>query len=596
MATTVRPAEERDTSARSWATLWRYARPHRAILGLTLVLTLLTSAAGLLQPLAARHALDALAAGEGLGPVLALMVLLMGTSAVVSGWTVWLQRRTAERIVRQVRRSLAGRLLRLRVAELDRTAPADLVSRVTADSALLQNAASQGFVMVVTGALTLLGACVLMLVIQPVLFAATATALAGVAIALRWVMPRIRRAVTETQTAVGELGSRLDRSVGALRTVKSNAAEDREATLADETIERAYRSGLGAARYHAAAGIIGTSGMQGAFLTVLGAGGVLVARNSIDVSSLIAFLLYVFYLAAPLAALSGGLAHLQQGLGATVRIREIETMDVEDDAGRPAVVTAPARPPAVEIREVSFAYRGRPPALRQVSFRAAPGTRTALVGLSGAGKSTLFALMQRFYEPAQGVIELGGRDIATMSRAQVRAAMAYVEQDAAVLSGTIRDNLLYGRPRASAGEIAAALRDSGLAELVDRLDQGLETRVGPRGVLLSGGERQRLAIARALLRRPSVLLLDEVTASLDARNEQALRGVIDRVAPACTVLLIAHRLSTVTSADQIVVLDRGVVRATGTHAALLKSDALYSELVSTQLLAEPGPGVATGVT
>lgn len=275
-----------------------------------------------------------------------------------------------------------------------------------------------------------------------------------------------------------------------------------------------------------------------------------------------------------------------QGLGAIGRIEHVTVMPVEDDID-PALAARPASgpPPTVEVDGVDFAYADRPPVLHGVSFTVPGGTQTALVGLSGAGKTTLFSLLQRFYEPTAGCLRIGGQDIASLPRAEVRRRIAYVEQDAPALAGTLRDNLLHAAPDATDENIAEVLRATRLDGLTARLDKGLDTPVGARGITLSGGERQRLAIARALLRRPEVLLLDEATAQLDARNEQALSELVTGLARHCTVLLIAHRLSTVIEADQIVVLEHGKVRAVGSHRTLMDDDELYRELAATQLLA-----------
>jgi ATP-binding cassette subfamily B protein/ATP-binding cassette subfamily C protein len=317
---------------------------------------------------------------------------------------------------------------------------------------------------------------------------------------------------------------------------------------------------------------------------VLGVGGVFVANGTMAVSALIAFLLYIFFLALPISSLVTGASVLQQGLGAVGRIDEVSRMPIEDDVEVLTGALALAPAPAIELRDVEFAYAGREPALRGISLTIPGGTQTALVGLSGAGKTTLFSLLQRFYEPTAGSIRIGGQDISALSRAEVRRRIAYVEQDAPAMAGTIRGNLLYAAPDATDEQIAEVLRVTRLDGLVSRLELGLETPVGTRGVTLSGGERQRLAIARALLRRPQVLLLDEATAQLDARNEQALSEVVARTAEYCTVILIAHRLSTVIEADQIIVLEQGTVRAAGTHRSLVEDDELYRELATTQLL------------
>jgi len=226
----------------------------------------------------------------------------------------------------------------------------------------------------------------------------------------------------------------------------------------------------------------------------------------------------------------------------------------------------------VRFRDVGFAYATGGSVLHGTSFIAPTGRRTALVGPSGAGKSTVFALIERFYEVSSGAVLVGEQDVRDLDRAQLRGRMAYVEQDAPVLAGTLRDNLLLGRPAAVDSELAS------------RSVEGLDAQVGDDGILLSGGERQRLAIARALLSRPALLLLDEPTSSLDARNEQALSRAVAAIGPGTTVLVIAHRLSTVVDADQIVVLDRGTVVATGTHHELVASSPLYRDLAARQLL------------
>ncbi|MGW6746601.1 ABC transporter ATP-binding protein [Streptomyces sp. NPDC055025] len=585
--------------------LLRYARPHRLVLTATLLLVLAASAAGLVQPLVAQHVLDGLSEGRGvLGPVLLLAALVV-LGAGLTGLQSWWQQRTSERVVRQIRRDLVFRLIRLRVPELDRRPPGDLISRVTSDSALVQNAATEGLVMVANGVLSILGAVVLMGVVHLGLLGVTAGVLLAVALVMVLILPRIREAVARSQESVGAVGAALDRTLGAARTVKANGAEGRETALAGEAIEGAYRAGLTGARYVAMVKVLSGVSIQAAFLAVLGVGGALVASGDLDASALIAFLLYVFYLASPVGSLVAGLSMLQQGLGAVGRIEQVKHMPVEDDvdtadttgtAGSAgAAGPRPSGAPPVEFRDVRFSYPGRVPALRGISYTVPGGTQTALVGLSGAGKTTMFSLLQRFHEPASGQILIDGVDIATLPRAEVRRRIAYVEQESPVMAGTIEDNLRYAATGASDGDIAEVLRLTRLDTLIERLPDGLRTAVGNRGVTLSGGERQRLAIARALLRRPEVLLLDEATAQLDASNERALREAVDQAARRCTVILIAHRLSTVTEADQIVVLEHGLVRAAGTHRELVEADVLYRELASSQMLVNEPDGGSGGI-
>jgi ATP-binding cassette subfamily C protein len=250
----------------------------------------------------------------------------------------------------------------------------------------------------------------------------------------------------------------------------------------------------------------------------------------------------------------------------------------------PARVAAPA---AVTFEDVRFRYGPDLPYVHHgVSFTVPPRGMTAFVGPSGAGKTTVFSLIERFYDATSGRVLLDGREVRGWDLTDLRATIGYVEQDAPVLSGTLRENLLFGAPAEDEDTLAEALRTTRLASLVARLPDGLDTVVGHRGTKLSGGERQRVAIARALLRRPRLLLLDEATSQLDAVNEAALRDTVTDVARETTVLVVAHRLSTVTTADRIVVMDAGRVQAVGTHAELVGTSPLYAELAATQFLAE----------
>jgi ABC-type multidrug transport system fused ATPase/permease subunit len=554
-----------------------------------MVLALFGAAGGLAQPLAAREVIEALADDEPLLVPLLVLGGLVAFSAVIVAANFWLLERTSERIVLGTRRELASRLLRLRLSALDREAPGDLVARATSDSTLLGSVSSTALVQLVMGAVTLVASIVLMGVVDLVLLGVTLAVLVVVGGAVAVVLPRIMRATERQQEAVGGLGAALERALGGLRTVKASGAEDRETRAVADAAERAYERGMESAGYQAIVGTATGLIVQVAFLAVLGVGGARVASGDMAVGDLIAFLLYLFYLTDPIAAVAQGATQQQQGLAAVRRIDEVTTLPVEED--EPAADAAPASfaaihdgaAPLVVFDRVSFGYRAdRPEVLHGVSFDVPARGVTAIVGPSGAGKTTLFALLERFYEPDAGAIRFQGRYLAAWPRAALRGQIGYVEQEAPVLAGTLRDNLLYAAPEAGEEALRAVLREARLEEVVGRLPDGLDTEIAARGASLSGGERQRIAIARALLRRPALLLLDEAASQLDAVNEMALRDTVARAGESRAVLAIAHRLSTVVSARRIVVLEHGQVRATGTHAELVQSDALYAELAATQ--------------
>ncbi|WP_240686993.1 ABC transporter ATP-binding protein [Amycolatopsis suaedae] len=579
------------SGAGNLATLLRYIRPHRAMLTIVGTLTLCSSAASLAQPMIIEDVLLALGADGDLTNPLLLLAGLLVVSAALTGLTVWLTSRTSERVVLHLRRTLIHRLIRLRVRETDNTPVGDLTTRVTSDTTVLQQAASAGVIQLLDGAVTLVAACVLMGMLDWRLFLVSFGVLVVVGLIGGIVMPRIRRASQAVQEQIGAVGAVLERALSATRTVKANAAEPVETAAADQAARLAYRAGLRGAKYDAVIGVLTGTAVQVSFLIVLGVGGAMVAAGSLHVATLIAFLLYLFRMMGPVAGLVSGVSTVFQGFGAVSRIEQVEKMEIEDDVD----VRIPARPrtaPTLRFDNVRFGYPDRNFRIDGVTLSARAGERTAVVGPSGAGKTTLFALAERFYQPDSGRILLDEVDTATLTRAELRRRIAYVEQDSTMLSGSIHDNLTYGATTASGDEIRQVLAATGLTGFVDELPDGLATEVGSRGAMLSGGQRQRLAIARALLRRPDVLLLDEITAQLDARNEEALRQTVESVAKQCTVLLIAHRLSTVVSADQIVVMQNGTVRATGNHKQLLATSDLYRELAATQLLTPNTPADA----
>ncbi|QIY75425.1 ABC transporter ATP-binding protein [Streptomyces sp. RLB1-33] len=573
----------------AWRLLLGYVRPHRWALLAGALLALTTGATGLVLPLVARGLIDDLSHDRSIGRALIGMAALVVTNAAVGAMGSYVLRRTAESVVLGARRALSSYLLRLRIPAVDRSEPGDLMARITSDTTLLREVTTDSLVGIGTGGLTLVATVVMMGLVDVVLLGVTLGVILCAGTVLGVIVPRINRASKQAQDAVGVMGASLERILGALRTVKASGAEHREEQTIHAAAEESWRQSVRAAKWSAAAGNTAGLAMQIAFITVLAVGGARVATGAIEVGTLVAFLLYVFYLMSPIQQVVGAITQYQTGAAALARIQEALRLPAEPDA-LPAPLPAPgSAPAALAFDDVRFRYADDLPYVHHgVTFAVPARGMTAFVGPSGAGKTTVFSLIERFYDPEAGVITVDGRPLEEWDLPRLRSAIGYVEQDAPVLSGSLRDNLLLGNPEADDDDVTRVLKTTRLDGLVARLPRGLDTLVGHRGTKLSGGERQRVAIARALLRHPRLLLLDEATSQLDAVNEAALRDTVADVARTTTVLVVAHRLSTVTMADRIVVMDAGRVRAMGTHRELVAGDPLYAELAATQFLATAG--------
>ncbi len=602
-----RPKKD-DGPRASFRQLLPYLAEHRRVLAVVIALSVVGAATSLAQPLLVSNVITVVQNHQALGSLVYLLVALVVLSAILSGVQHYLLQRTGTSVVLSARQRLVRRMLWLPISEFDTRRTGDLVSRVGADSTLLYAVLTQGLVDAVGGALIFVGALIAMIILDPVLLGLTVLVIALSVVAVVSLGGRVRVASRKQQEKVGDLASSVERALGAIRTVRASNATDREIAAIEEDAHGAWVQGISVAKISALVVPIANIALQVSLLVVLGVGGFRVASGALTIAHLVAFVFFLFMLVMPLGQAFGAYNSVNQSLGALGRIEEIISLPSEKQLDGAIEPAAPLpSDDAISFEGVAFTYPAGAasvgsagsvgsvvesvdiPAkdltvLHGISFSAPRGQRTALVGPSGAGKSTILALIERFYDPTAGVVRLGGVDIRGLDREALRAQIGYVEQDAPVLAGSLRDNLTLGAPDATDEQCIQVLHDVNLTEVLERSDQGLDAAVGEEGVMLSGGERQRLAIARTLLSAPPILLLDESTSSLDGLNEQLLREAIDAVAEDRTLIVIAHRLSTVVDSDQIVVLDHGQVVGTGTHSELVKSTPLYRELAKHQLL------------
>lgn len=567
-----------------------HLKPLRVAMAIGLLLLVVSAAVGLAQPMAVRLVLDRLANAEPLSNAVLILIGLVVFSAICQGGGNFLMQRSAEDVVLATRRRLITKLISITVPEMRGKEPGDLMARVTSDTALIRQIALNSLVQFVTGLVMVIGSIVMMVILDVILFAVTLGVVVVVGLLLGFIMPRIRRSSQQTQRNVGAMGAELERILGAYTTVKASAAEDRERDRIVERMTKAHDSGIRTALWSSLAAMTSTLAIQASFLVVLGYGGYRASTGGIAIPTLIAFLLYAMQLSSPVLQLTQAVSTFQSGRAALERIAEVDTFESELDAepgdapGTLAELGPVQWDPAVHFRDVSFSYPGTDgPALTRINLRIPRTGLTAIVGPSGSGKSSVLKLIEGFYPIDSGQLYVGGRDLVEWDLDRLRQEVGYVEQDSPAPAADLWGNLTYGIDDVDKNAAWQVLRRVGLAERFADLERQQDRgELGHRGSALSGGERQRLAVARALLRRPHLLLLDEATSAQDAGNEENLRGLVDDVSREIAVVVVAHRLSTIRDADQIVVLEDGHIRAIGTHDQLVRRDRLYHDLVRAQ--------------
>jgi subfamily B ATP-binding cassette protein MsbA len=582
------------------ATAWREARQllwlHRRRLMLGLALMLVSRLAGIVLPALSKFVIDDVI-GKGRHDLLMPIALAGGIATIVQAVTSFglsqILGVAAQRAITDMRIRVQAKVMRLPVRFFDSTQTGVLLSRIMSDAEGIRNIVGTGLVQLAGGLVTSAISLGVLLYINWRLTVVTAIVLAAFGGGMAYAFSRLRPLFRERGKIQAEVSGRLTEALGGIRIVKSYTAEKREEIVFAKGAHRLFRN--------IAQSMTGVSATTSASTVIVGVIGVVMiwlGGNDIVAGKMTLgdFIMYIFFIglmAAPLISIASIGTQITEAFAGLDRIREILSMETEDEADQ-------GKTPLGEIRgdirfeDVWFEYHAGQPVLKGVSFHAAPGTTTALVGSSGSGKSTLISLVMAFNRPLKGRVMVDGRDLGGVPLHDYREQLASVLQENFLFDGTITENIGYAKPGATLAEIARAAQVAHCEEFILRFPDGYDTIVGERGIKLSGGQRQRVSIARAILAAPKILILDEATSSLDSESEEMIQDGLKALRTGRTTFVIAHRLSTIRSADQILVMEDAQIVERGTHEELLAREGRYRQLYDKQYKLETNRFVNPG--
>lgn len=597
-----RPLNAPAPSPPKWSAVWpdirELIRPRRNQLLLGLVLIIISRICGLVLPASTKFLIDDVLV-EGRAELLAPIIFAVLAATAVQGatgfWLTQLLSKSAQKLIAELRCKVQAHVGRLPVIYFDTHKSGQLVSRIMNDVEGVRNLVGTGLVEFVGGLLTAVLSFAVLLRISPMLTLMALAVVSVYSLALRYAFNTLRPIFRERGKITAEVTGRLTETLGGIRVVKGYHAEQREervfAAGAQRILNNVMQSITGVALLSLSATVL--LGVVGALVMYMG--GRQILSGSLTLGGFVTFTAFMGFLVAPVFQVVGIGTQLTEAVAGLERTREILNEAAEDrDPRRTRIL--PVLEGAVRFERVEFAYEPGKPVLRGISFEAAPGTVTALVGSSGSGKSTTIGLIAAFHTPTAGRVLVDGVDLSTVRLDSYRTQLGVVLQETFLFDGTIRDNVAFARPAASEEEILAACRIARVDEFAERFAEGYATVVGERGVKLSGGQRQRVSIARAILADPRILILDEATSSLDSETEQMIQEGLGYLMRGRTTFVIAHRLSTIRRADQILVMEAGEIVERGTHAQLYAAGGRYYELYTRQhglernLFLAPGEG------
>ena len=517
-----------------------------------------------------------------LGVLIAALVGAYALSQLVQIGDNYIRHALGEKFIFDLRVRLYAYLQKMSLSFFERTSTGELMSRVTNDLSALEHFVTHGSALTAVDLIRLIGGSIILFVLDWRLAALVLIPVPILAVALRHYNTKIRPVYRSVRARLGDINAKLQDNLSGIRVIQAFAREEMERQRFTTESERYYRARVESIRYWSvffpAIRFLAAMGS----VIVLGVGTVMVVKGELSLGTLVAFLSYTTSFYEPINRLTEVDNIFQEAIAAGERFFEIldETTEVRD---APDAIALPIIQGKMVFDEVSFRYGTGDKVLHDIVFEMAPGEMVALVGPSGAGKTSIANLICRFYDPNQGKITIDGHDLRRIKLSSLRQQVAVVLQDSFLFNNNVVENLLYGKPDATRDELIQAAKAANAHEFIVQLPEGYETDIGERGVKLSGGQKQRLALARAILADPRILILDEATSAVDAEAEFLIQQALERVLKGRTSLVIAHRLSTVRNADKIIVLDQGLIVESGKHEELLQRDGLYSQLYQRQM-------------